>query len=555
MKVGKYLNNEPLKINLEELIDSRLLIQANSGGGKSWALRKILEASHGKVQQIILDLEGEFSTLREEYDYLLIGKGGDIPINLKSAELLSQKILELNVSTIIDLYELKKHERILFVKRFLESLIDSPKRLWHPVLIVVDEAHIFCPEKTKSESANAVIDLMTRGRKRGFCGILATQRISKLHKDAGAEANNKMIGRTGLDIDRKRASDELGFTTKEQNLSLRNLKAGEFFVFGNAISQEVKLAKIGNVKTTHYQRGKRIIKKITPPTSRIKLMLKKLTDLPKEAEKELKTSKDMKREIHRLKIELRRKEFKIDEKQIEKEYQKGLKDSELNFKRKEIEFSKIIKGLEGSLKQIINTGSKALDIKMPEIKQIQRPITKTKPILTKIEKFTPTHTSYNPDEEIKVTGGASRILNACAMFYPKEVTKARMGAIAGLSFKSGTFGTYLATLKREGLIEGSGNAFKITNEGLEKAGDFEPIPSDPDSIIKMWANIVKGGASRMLETLAEVFPDGLTKEELGERAGITHTSGTFGTYLATLKRNGLIKVSGKEVQIAEELFE
>ena len=71
--IGKNIQtNTNLTINLPKLIDTRLLVQANSGSGKSWLLRKILEETHGKVQQIVLDLEGEFATLREKYDYVLI---------------------------------------------------------------------------------------------------------------------------------------------------------------------------------------------------------------------------------------------------------------------------------------------------------------------------------------------------------------------------------------------------------------------------------------------------------------------------------------------------
>jgi DNA helicase HerA-like ATPase len=54
-----------------------------------------------------------------------------------------------------------------------------------------------------------VIALMDSGRKRGFCGVLATQRISKLSKDATAECNNKLIGRS-VEADAKRAGEELG---------------------------------------------------------------------------------------------------------------------------------------------------------------------------------------------------------------------------------------------------------------------------------------------------------------------------------------------------------
>lgn len=291
--------NKTIPIDLPSLIDSRLLVQANSGGGKSWLLRRILEQSHSKAQHIVIDLEGEFSTLREKHDYVLVGKGGDTPADPRSAALLARKLLEHRVSAIIDLYELHHQERKRFVRLFLESMINAPKELWHPCMVVIDEAHIFVPEKGESEAAEAVIDLATRGRKRGFCAVLATQRLSKLHKDAAAECNNKLIGRTGLDIEMKRASEELGFTSREQYLSLRGLDAGEFFAFGPAISREVMKVKIGEVTTTHPKLGMRGAK-IIPPTESVKAILKKLGDLPQAATEEARTVAELKNEIAQL---------------------------------------------------------------------------------------------------------------------------------------------------------------------------------------------------------------------------------------------------------------
>src|SRR5271157_4163877 len=100
MKLGDNLN-----LDLPKLIDTRLLIQANSGGGKSWAIRKLLETTFGKVQHIVLDVEGDFASLREKFDYVLAGRDGDLPADPRSAELLARKVLELECSIIIDLYE------------------------------------------------------------------------------------------------------------------------------------------------------------------------------------------------------------------------------------------------------------------------------------------------------------------------------------------------------------------------------------------------------------------------------------------------------------------
>src|SRR3990167_5893163 len=186
-----------LPIDLQRLVETRMLLTANSGAGKSWALRRLLEQTHGKIQQLVIDPEGEFYTLRERFDYVLAGRGGDCPAEPRSAALLARRLLELGESAILDLYELAPRDRVRFVRAFLEALINAPRALWHQVLVVIDEAHAFAPEKGhgEAESSEAVARLMAQGRKRGFAGVLATQRLSKLAKDVAAEANNVLIGR------------------------------------------------------------------------------------------------------------------------------------------------------------------------------------------------------------------------------------------------------------------------------------------------------------------------------------------------------------------------
>ena len=73
---------------------------------------------------------------------------------------------------VVDLDELKLGERRRFVKLFLESLIHLPRDLWRPTLVIQDEAHIYCPERGsgEAESTQAVISLMSQGRKRGYAG-------------------------------------------------------------------------------------------------------------------------------------------------------------------------------------------------------------------------------------------------------------------------------------------------------------------------------------------------------------------------------------------------
>lgn len=553
-------------INLEKLIDTRLLIQANSGGGKSYAIRKLLEETNGKVQQIVLDLEGEFFSLREKFDFIVFGKEGDFPVHIKYADKLARTLLEYSTSAIIDLYELKHHERITFVKRFLESMINAPKNLWHPCIVVVDEAHLFCPEKGSAESMSAVIDLCTRGRKRGYCAVLATQRLSKLHKDAAAECNNKLIGRTGLDVDMKRSGDELGFTNKHDLLLMRELEAGSFFAFGPAISNQVTKIKISEVQTFHPKTGARL-SSVPPASEKIKKILSQFKDIPTEAEREIKTEADLRKEISSLRMQLihaqKQTTNNIDNATVQKlkaelqlaktEAQQLKKNLMSATQENEKIFEKTIKQTKAIITEALNSMNKIEISGTDSNKNIFVPSVK-KPSEKIIKEFVNKSPLPLNDYNEKITGGAMRMLKSAAMYSPNSISKFRMAAISCLSFSSGSFGTYLATLKRNGLLTVQGNDFTITDKGLEIVGDFTPLPSDPDALIEMWAGIVKGGAARMLKVLANHYPQTMSKEELWTASGLSN-SGSFGTYLATLKRNGLITQQGQYYKASDELFQ
>jgi len=120
--------------------------------------------------------------------------------------------------------------------------------------------------------------LCSRGRARGFCAILATQRISKLGKDALGECNNKLIGRASLDVDMKRSNAELEFPSSSQ--ALKRLAPGEFYVFGPALSPEVRKITIGPVVTTHPKAGSRRQMSSIPPPQSLSSVLEALRALP-----------------------------------------------------------------------------------------------------------------------------------------------------------------------------------------------------------------------------------------------------------------------------------
>ncbi|RYI99800.1 MAG: DUF87 domain-containing protein, partial [Acetobacteraceae bacterium] len=60
--LGRNDAGTPALLDLEELLATRLLVQGNSGSGKSHLLRRLLEGSAPWVQQAIIDPEGDFVT-------------------------------------------------------------------------------------------------------------------------------------------------------------------------------------------------------------------------------------------------------------------------------------------------------------------------------------------------------------------------------------------------------------------------------------------------------------------------------------------------------------
>jgi DNA-binding IclR family transcriptional regulator len=58
---------------------------------------------------------------------------------------------------------------------------------------------------------------------------------------------------------------------------------------------------------------------------------------------------------------------------------------------------------------------------------------------------------------------------------------------------------------------------------------------------------LRAGAVRMLDALIDEHPSGLTRDQLGERAGISTAGGTFSTYLGELTRNGLAERNGEVI--------
>lgn len=284
--IGNDASGQPIDFDIAELLATRLLVQGNSGSGKSHLLRRLLEQSARLVQQVVIDPEGDFVSLADRFGHVVIDGSAYSPAEI---EALARRIREHRASVVLALEGLEVEQQIRCAAQFLTALFDAPREHWYPALVVVDEAQMFAPaaagemaEDTRRLTLSAMTNLMCRGRKRGLAGIVATQRLAKLAKNVAAEASNFLMGRTFLDIDMVRAADLLGMERRQAE-RIRELERGHFLALGPAISRRPVAVRIGPVETGAQVRSEGLLAMPeTAPADMADLLTRDLADEVRE---------------------------------------------------------------------------------------------------------------------------------------------------------------------------------------------------------------------------------------------------------------------------------
>jgi hypothetical protein len=260
--MGAGASGEAVTLDLEELLSTRLLVQGNSGSGKSHLLRRLLEQSARWVQQVVVDPEGDFVTLADRHGHLVLDVAEHNEASLIRAAELARRH---RVSVVLNLENVEVEEQLRCAAAFLSGLFEADRDCWTPAMVVVDEAQLFAPaaggevsDEARRLSLGAMTNLMCRGRKRGLAGVIATQRLAKLAKNVAAEASNFMMGRTFLDIDMARAADLLGMERRQAEM-FRDLPRGQFVALGPAVSRRPVTVRIGAVETASRSGGPRLV--------------------------------------------------------------------------------------------------------------------------------------------------------------------------------------------------------------------------------------------------------------------------------------------------------
>ena len=536
VEIGATKKPSPVFLNLPKLLAARMLIQADSGGGKSRMIRLLAELlmSTGR-QVIVIDPEGEFATLREQHDLLIVGGDeSDAQITPSLAAPLVQLLAETRASCVIDLEPLDPVERHQFVRDFAQSQLKLPRPQWGECYILLDEAPMFAPERGRGEacSTESVIAWATRGRKRGLCLIPATQRFSMLHKDVAALCSNVLIGPTTPN-DTRRAAELAGVEMRNRSMFTKlNPRKREWIGRGPAFgTTDVIFFEASPHETTHPEPGQML--QVVKASARISDLAPKLAKLAATSKKE----------IGVLAVQTSQADI---ETALSEGYEKGHRDgySVGHSNGREYMWIKCSVAIEAALK---------------EAAKCHPPEPSTEPVIfeTDIKPSSVPVVDTDNNARSQLNSAQKRIVDALAWWHSIGVDQPSMqqvGYMAKINPAGGHFSNTVGPLSTQGIIERNNGVMTLTDVGRgyaewpECAGSLREYQNGIISVIK------KKRSADMLREIIKAGNRKQTTEQIGKATGIDPAGGHFSNTIGPLSTMGLIQRSGGTVTPTELLF-
>lgn len=556
--------NTDIAVDLDRLVGSHMAIVANAGGGKSGAIRRLLETTHGHIQHIVLDIEDEFYTMRQSYDYVIAGgEGGDVPARPENAAALATAALTHGFSMIVQMNDLGSDGAADFVDRFLSAMLSAPQELWHPVLVVIDETQRFDPASIRM--------LTERGRKRGFTAVLASQRLPKIDANIRGDINNWIMGRVGQSLDRRIMADQLGFSAREATEHLQRIQPRHFWAFGPALAEEPVLFRVGDVETTMVKPGQGKVATPPPPEAMRSILAGLAVSEPDECEVDRPHIEPKQAEwggeVKRLREQVEQLRGERDEWTVEQAYgqqqlealaneNKALRDiigrahADIARIRPALEDTQIpAQGGGGPQREQGQHGAESSGSGSPAAVPVERA-----PAKPQRASGRGAGQGVAAGETANLTNGARKLVETMARHHPRSLPMQQIARLAGVSMASSQWRVNERSFEDTGLAEPApGNQWRLSAAGIAHFG-VQAQPDDPSAIRAFWLAAFPPSTAEMLRVVLDAKGHSLSRETIADEAGVSRTSSGLSGGLRELKLNGLIVETRDGYQAAEFLL-
>lgn len=206
-----------LKLPLEVVTETTAILGIR-GSGKTNTAVVITEGLLTAGQQVVvIDPTDAWWGLRSSKDgkhagfpiVVFGGRHGDIPLNAGDGNVVADAIVDNRIPAILSLrhFESQADQRRLvtdFVRRIYHRKGEEGRDT--PLLVAIDEAHLFCPQRVGAaevQMVGAIQKLVRQGRSSGIGMVLIDQRAASVNKDLLTQLELLICHRTSSPQDRK----------------------------------------------------------------------------------------------------------------------------------------------------------------------------------------------------------------------------------------------------------------------------------------------------------------------------------------------------------------
>lgn len=568
---------------------------AKKNAGKTYAMRVMAEEFWATgVPFVALDPMDAFWGLRSSATGksagievpIFGGDHADYPLEPTAGELMADLVIEQGLSMVLSTahFGSRAAER-RFAMAFLERLYRKNRDLVH---LLIDEADLFAPQKPQAGDQpllGVTENIVRRGRNVGIGCTLATQRPAVLNKDVLTQADGLFVMRMVGPNDRDAIDNWVGEhgdkgQGHEVKGSLPGLKTGECWVWvpekGILEKTKIRTAKTFDSSPSR-KRGERqrepkkladvdlpaVMEKMEATIERAKQDdPKALRKLLAERDKRIhQLERDHAKEVEGLKAELANAEPEVKEVPILTDEERGKLERAIAAGEAVAEtIEKSSEALRVELKRVPDAAYAAMAAKPAKKPAARRGLgslpqgmpPKPKPAAPVVE------------GDADLTGPQQRVLDSIAWYEAlgfTQPTKIQVGFIAGYRVGKrvgGTYGNVLGQLRAAGLLDyPTQGALELTEAGRAVAQPPQ-IEQTPEGMQQAVYDRLSEPERRVLQGIVEEYPEAISKQAAGEKAGYTvgdRVGGTFGNILGRLRSLGVIDYpSAGEVAAEPILF-
>jgi hypothetical protein len=511
------------------------------------------------------------------------GRHGDVPLTAADGATVADFIVEERLPSILSLRHFESQNDM---RRFVTEFA---RRVYHrkgeegrdtPMLLVIDEAHLFVPQRVtgaEAQMVGAVQKLVRQGRSSGIGVAIIDQRAASVNKDILTQIELLICHRTTSPHDSRALEDwiEQNDTADKRAEFLKKLPELERGTAWCWSPGWLKIFELAAVRERHTfdssATPKAGEKRVTPTTLAhvdLDALKRKMADAIEKAIAE--DPKALRARIAQLERQLA---ARVEDKPVplpppEKpllgrydaevvrqtletltKQEEEILESFQEYRESRLESDRFLMGaikkwLAESSTPKTNGAAKVLDVPVGSSAwkriQMQRE-TKSAPASEPPPDSSPS--ASNQKMEMKILG---------ALDQGGPMNRKKLAIWTGYSHTSGSFGQALADLGRAGHITGSSKEFAITAEGrAHVAGHVVKLPTG-EALLEWWIARRPSSDGLVLRALAS-HGGPMSRAEIAKKIARSNTSGSYGQTLADLRALGLIDGDAKAYDLSPQL--